>query len=160
MKHLLQELNPKQQKPNQTNNTSDRTVSNLLRNCQRKIRMIQCLPDGTPLRRVKSQQPSDQVQKLPVDVIYWRNDLLQRTRIPHIPFTLSCRFRFRPSQVPLFAEKFRFGPLTRMRESFRHSAHHHFHHGKVLKVVVSLVKSNTGVEFDKDTTEGVGVAGE
>ena len=47
-----------------------------MRDVQLEVWVIECLPHGDTLRRIKCEKPLDEMQKLPINMIRRRYDLL------------------------------------------------------------------------------------
>lgn len=141
-------------------------------NRQWEVGVFKCFPYSEPLRRIKSKKFLDEIQELPVDIVWRRYNVLswnknqyreatwihrklqylKRTSCSHIFLTLPGGLRFRPIKLVSFPKKFGFRSCSSSSETFRHLSHNHLHHGKMLEIVVRLIQGKACIELDKDAT--------
>lgn len=131
-----------------------------------KPRMLQCLSRRDPLLRIVHEDPPQQVQKPPIELVRRRNALLQPLHPAHKFPALPRSIGEGVSQMAVLEELRRvcavaggggaFGdPVDFADQVFVNGlAGDGFHHAEVLAAVVSLEEGVTGPAFDQDAAQG------
>jgi hypothetical protein len=71
----------------------------------------------------------------------------------HVFLALTRHLRLRPVQLASFLKEIGLGPSTSTSKAIWHLAHDHFHHGQVLKIVMSLKECNTRKKLDENAAQ-------